>query len=86
MQTGPRRHADKSGRGRRRLPEANVARFRGRLRGLRDKWRAGKVGKADVEARITSWIAHADHADTFHLRQALFEGGWFEVVPGLVGR
>ena len=86
LHAGPRRHADKGGRGRRRLPEANVARFRGRLRGLRDQWRAGKIGKADVEARITSWIAHAEHADTFHLRQALFEGGWFEVVPGLVGR
>ena len=29
--------------GRRRLPEANVRRFRNRLRGLRDRWRAGTV-------------------------------------------
>jgi hypothetical protein len=31
------------GGGRRRLPEDNVARFRNRLRGLRDRWRAGAV-------------------------------------------
>ena len=30
----------------RRLPEANVARFRNRLRGLRDRWRAGTVATA----------------------------------------
>jgi len=26
------------------------------------------------------------HADTFRLRQALFDGGWFEIVPGLEQR
>ena len=31
---------------------------------------------------IGAWIAHADHADTFCIRQALF-GGWFEPVPGM---
>jgi len=82
LRPGLRRHADKGGRGQRRLPEDNVARFRNRLRGLRDQWRAGTVSRADVEARISSWIAHADHADTFRLRQALFEAGWFEVVEG----
>ena len=82
LSQGPRRHADKYGRGRRRLPNANVARFRNRLRGLRDQWRAGTMTRRDVEARVQSWIAHAEHADTFWLRQALFEGGWFEVVPG----
>jgi hypothetical protein len=35
-----------------------------------------------VEARIHAWIAHASHADTFRLRQAMFEDGWFEVVEG----
>lgn len=81
---GPRRNAgNKAGRGRRRLPDDNVARFRNRLRGLRDQWRAGTADRDDFIARIQSWIAHADHADTYHLRQALFEGGWFEIVPGL---
>jgi RNA-directed DNA polymerase len=84
LHAGPRRHGGtKAGRGRRRLPDDNVARFRNRLRGLRDRWRAGTVTRVDVEARIGAWIAHANHADTFWLRQALFEDGWFQPVPGM---
>ncbi len=64
--------------GRRRLPEENVARFRNRLRGLRERWRAGTVTREEVEARVRSWIAHAEHADSWRLRQALFRGGWFD--------
>jgi RNA-directed DNA polymerase len=61
----------------RRLPEDNVARFRNRLRGLRDRWRAGSVTRPEVEARVGAWIAHAGHAGTWRLRQAMFSGGWF---------
>jgi hypothetical protein len=83
LSAGPRKYGgDKAGRGQRRLPEDNVTRFRNRLRGLRDRWLAGAVTRADVEARIGAWIAHADHADTFWLRRAMFEDGWFEPVPG----
>ena len=64
--------------GRRRLPEDNVRRFRNRLRGLRDQWRVGTIGFGDVNARVKSWIAHADHADTWRLRHAIFRGGWFD--------
>ena len=63
--------------GRRRLPEENVRRFRNRLRGLRDRWRAGSVSRAEVEQRVTAWVAHAAHADTWRLRRAIFRGGWF---------
>ena len=64
--------------GRRRLPEDNVRRFRNRLRGLRDRWRHGTVTGDDVERRVRSWIAHAEHADTWRLRQSIFRGGWFD--------
>jgi RNA-directed DNA polymerase len=64
--------------GRRRLPEANVRRFRNRLRGLRDMYRAGTATRATIEARVTSWIAHAVHAQTWRLRHAIFGGGWFD--------
>jgi RNA-directed DNA polymerase len=67
--------------GRRRLPEDNVARFRNRLRGLRDRWRAGAVTRAEVEAKVGAWIAHAENADTWRLRQAVFGGGWFGARP-----
>jgi RNA-directed DNA polymerase len=64
--------------GHRSLPEGNVRRFRNRLRGLRDQWRAGSIERAAVDARIGAWIAHAQHADTWRLRHAIFEGGWFD--------
>jgi retron-type reverse transcriptase len=62
----------------RRLPEANVRRFRNRLRGLRDRWRTGTVTEAEVDRRVGAWIAHAAHADTWRLRQAIFRGGRFD--------
>ena len=64
--------------GRRRLPEENVRRFRNRLRGLRDRWRHGTVTREEVEQRIQAWIAHADHAETWRLRHAIFRAGWFD--------
>ena len=64
--------------GRRRLPAANVARFRGRLRSMRDAYRAGTVDLNEVDRRIGAWIAHAGHADTWRLRQAIFRGGRFD--------
>ncbi|MGO9005200.1 MAG: RNA-dependent DNA polymerase, partial [Beijerinckiaceae bacterium] len=64
--------------GGRRLPEENVRRFRNRLRGLRDQWRAGSIARGDVETRIEAWVAHASFADTWRLRHAIFEGGWFD--------
>ncbi|MBU1212610.1 MAG: RNA-directed DNA polymerase [Alphaproteobacteria bacterium] len=67
-------HAD----GGRSLPEENVRRFRNRLRGLRDQWRAGTVGPGDVEPRVRAWIAHAENADTWRLRHAIFRGGRFD--------
>ena len=72
--------------GRRRLPEANVRRFRNRLRGHRDRWRAGTVTREEVEQRVGAWVAHAAHADTWRLRRAIFRDGWFAPrglpVPG----
>jgi RNA-directed DNA polymerase len=67
--------------GRRRLPEANVRRFRNRLRGMRDRWRADTIDRKTVEQRVRSWIAHAEHADTWRLRRAIFRGGWFAPAP-----
>ena len=64
--------------GRRRLPEDNVRRFRNRLRGWRDRWRAGTVDSETVRRRVCSWIAHAEHADTWRLRRAIFQSGWFD--------
>jgi len=64
--------------GRRRLPEENIRRFRGRLRSMRDRWRAGTIEIADVKQRVNAWISHAEHADTWRLRHAVFEGRMFD--------
>ncbi len=68
--------------GRRRLPEASVRRFRNRLRGLRDRWRAGTVAWPEVEQGVQAWIAHAAFADTHRLRHAIFRGGAFDPARG----
>ena len=64
--------------GRRRIPHEGVRRFRNRLRGLRDRWRANTINETTVKQRIQAWVAHARHADSFRLRQAIFRGGWFD--------
>jgi len=66
----------------RRLPEDNVRRFRNRLRGLRARWRLGLVTREEVERRIGAWVAHAEHANTWRLRQAVFRDGWFDPSRG----
>ena len=64
--------------GQRRLPKDNVRRFQNRLRGLRDRYRAGTVTLDEVHQRAAAWIAHAEHADTWRLRHAIFQGGMFD--------
>lgn len=64
--------------GRRRLPDDNVTRFRNRLRGLRDQFRAGTIDLDAVDARVRAWIAHAEHADSWRLRSAMFQGGRYD--------
>jgi len=64
--------------GGRRLPDGNVRRFRNRLRGLRDRWRAGTVTEDEVRARIGAWVAHAAFADTRALMETIFRDGWFD--------
>ena len=68
--------------GLRRLPDANVRRFRNRLRSLRDRWRQGTVTREEVERRVGAWVAHAEHANTRHLRRAIFRDGWFDPSRG----
>jgi retron-type reverse transcriptase len=64
--------------GRRRLPENTVRRFRNRWRGLRDRVRAGTLPEGEAACRVRSWIAHAEHAQTWRLRHAIFRGGPFD--------
>lgn len=63
--------------GYRRLPEDNVRRFRNRLRRLRDLYHSGRIDWTEVSRHIQPWIAHADHADSIRLREAIFRGAVF---------
>jgi hypothetical protein len=63
-----------------RLPEENVRRFRNRLRGLRDRYHTGAVDLDEAMRHIRSWIAHAGHADTWRLREAIFRDGGVQPV------
>ncbi len=64
--------------GSRRMPEANVRRFRNRLRGIRDRCRFGDIPCREAQQKVRAWIAHAEHADTWRLRQTIFRGGMFD--------
>ncbi len=63
--------------GKRRVPEEGVRRFRNRLRGIIDQVRAGTMTRAEADAKITAWRAHADFANSARLQRAIrgdFEG------------
>ena len=64
--------------GHRSLPADAVSRFRRKLRSMRDRFRNRAIDEAEVRKRVGGWIAHAEHADTWRLRQNLFRGGWFD--------
>ena len=59
------------------LRKDNVKAFTRRLRRMQEAYRAGQMSSEQVGASIQSWIAHASHADTYHLRQRIFSGGTF---------
>lgn len=63
-------HAD----GRRRMPEANVARARNRLRGIKDRLKAGTISTDQARAQVQAWKAQADFAHAEHLQRAMMKG------------
>ena len=54
------------------LRSKNVKAFRKRLRKFRKLYLTGKLDKQKIKESITSWLAHAEHADTYYLRKAIF--------------
>jgi retron-type reverse transcriptase len=64
----------------RRLRRSTVQRFVRRLRRQQRAYRAGQISAARLRASIQSWIAHARHADTYHLRGRLLAAAPF-VAP-----
>ena len=52
----------------RKLPQANLHRFRRRLRWMQQQYAAGLIQPCDIRQRITAWLGHAQQADTWRLR------------------
>lgn len=56
----------------RRLRKSNLKIFTKRMKRFQQLYRAGKIDLPSIQQSIQSWIGHASHADTWHLRKALF--------------
>jgi len=56
----------------RRLRPANARGFGRKLRGMQKAYREGKITPQEIKSSILAWIAHASHADTYRLREAIF--------------
>jgi retron-type reverse transcriptase len=57
----------------RKVKKANVRLFEGRLRALQAGFRKGRKTLEDIRCSIQGWIAHAEHANSYGLRERIFE-------------
>lgn len=53
------------------LKKENALRMRRRLRKLSQDYYEGQIDFDEINARIQSWIGHASHANTYHLRSKI---------------
>jgi retron-type reverse transcriptase len=72
------------------LVQANVWRFRRRLRKMQRQYAGYEISLDQARQRVMSWIGHARQADTWKLRRRLFGEHPFRraatVEPGVAGR
>jgi len=59
----------------------SVRRMKRRMREMEWQYARGLIDLAEVRRRITSWIAHADHASTRTLKRRLIAGAVFRRQP-----
>lgn len=55
-----------------RLRSKNVKKFRKRYKKLKEVLERGEIGQEQFDGKILSWVAHAEKADTFRLREKIF--------------
>jgi retron-type reverse transcriptase len=60
------------------LKKQNVLHFRRKLKKMQNDYCHGRIGAAAVKQSIQSWIAHAEHADTYRIRRRIFAGMVFQ--------
>lgn len=56
----------------RRLRRSNIRRFIKRFKGQRRAYQAGELSLAAWQTSLTCWLAHANHGDTWRLRERIF--------------
>ncbi len=56
-----------------RLVRGNVVRFRQGLLGMRHEFEAGRLPWERVRQGVEAWIAHAEHGDTWRLRERILD-------------
>ncbi|TAN44138.1 MAG: RNA-directed DNA polymerase [Nitrospirae bacterium] len=57
----------------RKVKKANVRFFEGRLRALQADFRKGSKTLEDIRISVQGWIAHVEHANSYGLRERIFE-------------
>lgn len=62
----------------RRLRKDSVKRMQRRLRAMQKDYARGRIEYASVRTRLASWIAHANHADTYRIRSKLLGNTRFQ--------
>lgn len=67
----------------RRLKQRNAVGFRRRLEANIDLYQAGKISFAELDASVQGWINHVRYADTWGLREHIFETHPIHTRPGL---
>jgi retron-type reverse transcriptase len=66
----------------RRLRPDNVRRFIRKLRCFQECYRRGEMSWEEIRQSVYSWIAHASHADSWHLREDIFAEAVFRREAG----
>jgi len=56
----------------RRLQQVNGLRFQRRLKRMLGDYVHGRIDGPELHGRVRSWVAHADHGDTYGLRRSIF--------------
>jgi retron-type reverse transcriptase len=56
----------------RRLLPSNARRFQRRLRGFAETYRQGEMSIEEINQSVQSWVAHAEHGNTWRLRNRIF--------------
>ena len=64
-----------------RLVRPNVVHARRRLRQLAEAWHAGAIAWEQVQQSVQAWVGHAQHGDTFRLREQIFAEIPFQIAP-----